>query len=688
MTADNDQRADPRATELAYPFFLKRMTSAYLAALAFSALVCVAGFAVLSQISAGSETAPAVVNISARQAMLLQRSATLAGELLNATTPQAQTRAREELEKARGLMLSSHTALTTGDPLLGLSRDLSDAIHRLHFSEPWNIDRKLRAYVALIDQMVTEIDSDRPAAELAYDKLHGMVEGDLLTSLNLAAAEHERQAVLKAEKVTLGHALWAACLLLALLIQAVFIFRPLARSIAERTSDLVEAKAKVEHASLHDMLTNLPNRRQCAEELEKAIASAARNKRRVAILHIDLDRFKAINDTFGHAVGDSVLVAAARRFERSVRRGDTIARLGGDEFVIIAPIESEPTEAARIGTRILKKMSRPIQCGSHTVTTGASVGISIYPDDEVDPEQLLINADIALYRAKEEGRGRVSFFSPEMRRDFEEREKIEADLRRAIANDEFEVHFQPQVRDDEDRVVGMEALVRWRHPEQGLISAEQFMPVAQSSGLIVPIGKRVIDHALAAAQSWTDKGFEYGVVSINVSSQQIRDDRFVEFLQERMDRYGVEPDKVAIEVVEAVLTDQRNESIGKMIDRLQHLGVTVELDDFGTGYAALSHLKRYKINRLKIDRTFVGAIGTEAQNVDLIKTLVDVARNFGIDILAEGVETEAQRTFLNALGCMQVQGYQVARPMAPDAATDWLAAREADLATPEVLESA
>lgn len=677
MTQEVVQNTPSPALETGISTLFRQITKTYIVALTVSALICVAGFLSLRALNEGVESAPKVMSVAARQSMLSQRVAMLAERLLSAANAKERTLARDELVKARNLILLSHSGLTTGDPGMGLSAELSDDVRALYFAEPWNIDQKIHTFVGLIDRLAVEIDVDRTAAEKAFSSLSSMASGDLLVALNLATAQYERETQQALSRATHGRALWALAFLAVLVLQGVFVFRPLARNVEKRTADLLDAKAKVEHASLHDMLTNLPNRRQCADELERAIASARRNDRRVAILHIDLDKFKAINDTFGHAVGDAVLVTAARRFERSIRRGDTIARLGGDEFVIIAPIEAEPTEAARIATRILKKMARPIQCGSNTVTTAASIGISIFPDDETDPEQLLINADIALYRAKEEGRGRVSFFSPDMRRDFEEREIIEEDIRRGIANDEFEVYFQPQVRDDVDRVVGMEALVRWNHPEQGLVSAHHFMQVARASGLIVPIGKRVIDDALKVAGAWNAAGLDYGVVSINVSSQQIRDERFVDYLEERMKRHEVNASNISIEVVESVLTDRRNEAVGKMIDRLQHLGVTVELDDFGTGYAALNHLKRYKINRLKIDKTFVGAIGTEDQNVNLIKTLVDVARNFEIDILAEGVETEDQRTFLNALGCMQVQGYQVARPMNSKEAGKWLSSRTA-----------
>lgn len=670
MTTEIVAQPPAPETEPCLSSLFRQMTRTYLLALAISALICVAGYFSLRAINAGVGSAPKIITISARQGTLSQRVAMLAEQLQNSGNDLETARLRKELGKARNLMLSSHSALTRGNPGLGVPSDLSDDMRALYFAEPTNIDRKVRAFAGSVDRILDEAGGKQMVDRAISDLRETATE--LLLSFDLAAKQYERETARTLSEATLARAAWAGAFLVMLLVQGAFMFRPLARSMARRTTDLLDAKAKIEHASLHDMLTNLPNRRQCADELEKAIASARRNGRRVAILHIDLDRFKAINDTFGHAVGDAVLVAAARRFERSIRRGDTIARLGGDEFVIIAPIEAEPTEAARIANRILKKMSRPIQCGSNTVTTAASIGISIFPDDETDSEQLLINADIALYRAKDEGRSRVSFFSPDMRRDYEERELIEEDMRRAIAADEFEVYFQPQVRDDTKSVVGMEALVRWNHPEKGLVSAEHFMTVAKASGLIIPIGKRVIDKALSVASAWNEAGFEYGVVSINVAAQQVRDERFVDYLQERMERHRVDANNISVEVVEALLTDKRNDSVGKMIDRLQDLGVTVELDDFGTGYAALNHLKRYKINRLKIDKTFVGAIGTEAQNTNLIKTLVDVARNFEIDVLAEGVETEAQRSFLNALGCMQVQGYQVARPMNSDEAGTWL----------------
>ncbi|MEM8813359.1 MAG: EAL domain-containing protein [Pseudomonadota bacterium] len=663
---------------MGYPDLHRRVGRAQVIALSVTAIVVLIGFTLLQAPTSRMGQGIDDVAISAGQIGLLQRSATEAEQLVRAAGPSDRRLAREQLSATRDLLVSAHTDLTREKPRSGLTARWPDSLDKVYFGPKAELDASLRQYVAVIDRLTAEVESEAipSSVQRTLAEIEERAAGDLLLSLTLAATEHERLTTGQAKVVEIGQAFWAAILLTVLLLLGIFVFHPLVRSVERRTSDLVEATAKVEHASLHDMLTNLPNRRQCADELERAIASAKRNNGRVAILHIDLDGFKAINDTFGHAVGDAVLVSAARRFERSVRRGDTVARLGGDEFVIIAPIEAEPTEAARIATRILRKMSRPVQCGSQAVIAGASIGISIFPDDETDPERLLNNADIALYRAKDAGRGRVSFFSPDMRRDFEEREAVEADLRRAVANDEFEVHFQPQVRDDLDRVVGMEALVRWRHPERGMISAETFMPVAQSSGLIVPIGKRVIETALATARSWNEAGLSFGVMSINVSQQQIRDERFVEFLRDRMERHGIQPDHVAIEVVEAVLTDRRNDSVGKVIDQLQTLGVTVELDDFGTGYAALSHLKRYRINRLKIDKTFVGAIGTDTQNVKIIKTLVDVARNFEIDVLAEGVETEAQRRFLNALGCLQVQGYQVARPMDATAAAAWLNDRD------------
>ena len=652
------------------------VTRAYMAALAGLSVLAMVGFVILEDLAVKQEEHISAVDIGTRQRILTERTIYLAQQAIDDLNAQDRSPVLSELARTRDQLLAAHTAMTTSDDQRNLPRSLSEAMRELYFEEPWRIDAKVRHHVALLDRFMAILPENPVVAGQVFAQMRDNAETDLFGSLELLAAQYDREAEASLAATRRGHLLVLAATLIALLVVAVFIFRPLTRTIVRRTSELMEAKAEVEHASLHDTLTNLPNRRQCARELEKAIASARRGGRRVAILHIDLDRFKQINDTFGHAVGDSVLVSAARRFERSVRRGDTIARVGGDEFVIIAPIETEPTEAARIAVRILTKMSRPIDCGAHTVTTAASIGISIFPDDETDPEQLLINADIALYRAKDRGRGRVSFFSPEMRREFEDRERLEQDLRRAIAQDEFAVHFQPQVRDDTDQVVGMEALVRWQHPEKGLVSADRFMQIAHSSGLILPIGRKVIDQAFAAAGEWRKKGFEFGVVSINVSASQLKEERFVDFVKDRMSEYELDPSFVAIEFMESVLTDKRNDSVGPVIEELQDLGVTIELDDFGTGYAALSHLKRFNIGRLKIDRTFVGAIGKETQNINLIKTLVDVARNFEIDVLAEGVENEAQRSFLNAIGCMQVQGYDIARPMSGDAAASWLAARE------------
>jgi diguanylate cyclase (GGDEF)-like protein/PAS domain S-box-containing protein len=432
-------------------------------------------------------------------------------------------------------------------------------------------------------------------------------------------------------------------------------------------SDITERKtleAALAHQALHDALTDLPNRALLLDRAQQAIARARRDQRGVALLFLDLDNFKIVNDSLGHAAGDRLLVLVAGMLRACVRESDTVARLGGDEFVALLDGVADAAEAEAVCARIQEALGAPLKLGRARIGVTASIGVVISADGHTHPEHLLRDADIAMYRAKASGKQRHVVFAPQMRLAATQRWQQELDLRRAIERDELELHFQPKVELHSGRTVGVEALARWRHPERGLVPPADFIPLAEETGLIVPLGRWALREACRQTQLWNEGRLANDAltVSVNLSPRQFRDPRLAHDVSAALESSGLSPALLTIEITESVAMDDA-ELTAATLATLQRVGVSISIDDFGTGYSSLAHLKRFPVDTLKIDRSFVDGLGVEQEDTAIVSATIRLAHALGIKVIAEGVETPEQAEVLRELGCDRAQGFWFGRPV-------------------------
>jgi diguanylate cyclase (GGDEF)-like protein/PAS domain S-box-containing protein len=432
--------------------------------------------------------------------------------------------------------------------------------------------------------------------------------------------------------------------------------------------DVTERKiyqARIEQQANYDTLTGLANRSLLNDRLAKSIAAATREGNRVAVVFVDLDRFKYINDSLGHHVGDQLLRAMADRLKASVRDSDIVARLGGDEFVLLITSEGSPDALAAVLERMLSDISQPwtIPQGDFNVT--CSIGVALYPDDGVDGETLLKHADSAMYRAKENGRNNFQFFTAELNQLITERLELENKLRRALERKQFTLRYQPRVDMRTGKVIGVEALMRWTAGGEEIASPARFIPVAEEIGLIVPIGKWVLQTACEQNRAWQQAGYEEIVVSVNVSARQFLQDDLVQTVADVLRATQLAPQLLEIEITESAVMHDADRFIA-MLAELNDLGVQIAIDDFGTGYSSLSYLKRFPVDRLKVDRSFVQDIATDADDATIVRTIIALGHNLGLKVAAEGVETEQQLMFLRDNHCDELQGFYFSAPLTPE----------------------
>ncbi len=422
---------------------------------------------------------------------------------------------------------------------------------------------------------------------------------------------------------------------------------------------------QLEHQANYDVLTGLPNRNLLQDRLKRAVF-AQRDARPIAVVFIDLDHFKFINDSLGHTQGDKLLAIIAERLASIVREGDTVARLGGDEFVLVLNDQNKEDVIFRAMQRVLNKVSEPMTIDGQELYITCSAGVSLYPADAPDVETLLKNADVAMYRAKEHGRNNFQFYTPEMNDLANERLALEHSLRRALERNELLLHYQPKVNLQTGMIVGAEALLRWQHPEWGLIAPERFIPIAEETGLIVQIGAWVIRTACNQARLWQDAGLPPVVMSVNLSARQFRQESFVKVVTQILHETGLKPEQLEMELTESMLMHNANAAIS-ILAGLKSIGVRLSLDDFGTGYSSLSYLSRLPIDTLKIDRSFVQHIGDqdECDNGILAQAIISLGHSLNLTVIAEGVETGDQLKFLKAHQCDEVQGFYFCKPTVP-----------------------
>jgi diguanylate cyclase (GGDEF)-like protein len=440
--------------------------------------------------------------------------------------------------------------------------------------------------------------------------------------------------------------------------------------------EVKEEQAKLHRQANFDALTGLPNRMMAFDRINLEIHRARRTGQRFAVLFIDLDNFKSVNDTLGHAFGDELLAAIGAKLQESLREADTVARLGGDEFLILVPEVVSEVEIERIAERLLQSVSEPRDLNGRKVVIHCSVGIAIYPDNGESVETLMANADNAMYQAKAAQEGSAIFFTEEMNIRLRERMQMEQDLNVAIELGQLALHFQPIVDTAGPRHRGAEALLRWHHPERGQVSPVDFIPLAETTGQIVGIGDWVLEQACRCWRAWHDAGLNPGFLAINVSRIQFRK-RFSKRLAELMASYRIPAHALEFEITESVLLDDHHQVVEEL-GSLRALGVKLALDDFGTGYSSLSYLKRFRFDVLKIDRGFVAGLPTNPDDVSLVKAILAMAKGLDLRVLAEGVEHHAQLEFLTAQGCDFAQGYLIAKPMSEDAYCGYLRNRQAN----------
>jgi diguanylate cyclase (GGDEF)-like protein len=443
---------------------------------------------------------------------------------------------------------------------------------------------------------------------------------------------------------------------------------------AHKLTEQVEtAKVKLDHLAHYDVLTDLPNRLLLQDRLGQAIEVARRQGRPLAVMYLDLDRFKHINDSLGHGVGDQLLQSVAQRLVACVRQSDTVSRQGGDEFVLLLSHIEHAEDAALSAQKILTALALPHHIDGHDLHVSVSIGVTIYPTDAQDADALLKCADTAMYHAKENGRNNFKFFEPEMNARAVERQLVEASLRRALTRQEFVLHYQPKIDLQSGTIVGVEALIRWQHPQRGLLAPAEFVPIAEDCGLIRPIGRWVLREACRQARAWLQAGLPPISVAVNTSALEFRTKDFLENLRMTLEETGMVPHHLEIELTESVLMGDP-ETADSILHAVAKLGVRLAIDDFGTGYSSLSYLRRFPIDTLKIDQSFVNQMTSNADDANIVSAVINMGKSLRQRVIAEGIETSEQHASLLALHCDEGQGYYFGRPVDAQSLTNLLKA--------------
>ena len=434
---------------------------------------------------------------------------------------------------------------------------------------------------------------------------------------------------------------------------------------------IIEQKDILDYQAHHDTLTDLPNRVLFNDRLSQGIEGAKRNSTTLALCFIDLDNFKVINDSLGHNIGDEVLKDVTIRLKETIRSHDTLARWGGDEFTIIIEDLNDAQGASVIAQKILNSLKDPFLIDNHTLYISSSIGISLYPQDANDSESLIKYSDSAMYKAKDEGKNNFKFYSDDMTKLVFERVVMEASIRSAIYNKEFVVYYQPQIDAKNNKLLGMEALVRWEHPKLGLVEPYKFIPLAEEIGLVVKIDKLVMAMAMEQFSKWYSDGYNPGILSLNLAIKHLEEKQYIEQLYNSMDKFSIDPEYLELEITESDVMKRPEEAIDKL-KRISALGIKISIDDFGTGYSSLSYLRKLPINKLKIDKSFVDDIPDDEDAKAIVKAIIAMAHSLKLDLIAEGVEEKIQKEFFVEQGCYNIQGYYYARPMPADEMSEFM----------------
>lgn len=432
-------------------------------------------------------------------------------------------------------------------------------------------------------------------------------------------------------------------------------------------NDITERKNKeqqIKHLAYHDGLTNLPNRRYFMKRLNEEVANSMESKGRLAVMFIDLDNFKWVNDNWGHETGDVILTKVAKRIDEAIGANDMIGRLGGDEFAVLATNITGKNAVEQIAKRIIEKMEKPLESGDKHFTLSCSIGISMFPEDSQKGDDLLSKADTALYDIKDKSSIPYIFYTKEMETESFERMMLENELRKAIEQKQFKLYYQPKVDIKKKSITGMEALVRWDHPDLGVVSPGQFIPLAEKTGLIIPLGTFVLEEACFQMKRWKEQGFSPVKVAVNVSPKQMTQPNFLTSIQNILQKTNVDPKCLELEITESVFME--HEHATNLLQSIRDIGVRISVDDFGTGYSSLSYIKHLPIDTLKIDTSFIRDVHQNEESKAIVKAMITIAKSLGIQIVAEGIENQDQLEVLNNTGCNQGQGFLLGKPLSSD----------------------
>ena len=648
------------------------MRARYVSALALVALLSASAFLLLTNVITAQESSGAVINVSGRQRMLSQRTTLFAQRLVNSADEREE--ARETLARDIDLMERSHLGLTQGDAELELPGRLSKEAAALYFDAPVNLNAQVESHITRVRALLSAPDAELTPDNPNFVEILEAAPGELLASLNAAVSLFEAEAQARINRLQRLEKFVFAATLLALLLEGLLIFRPMEREIRRRSELLL-------HTALHDALTGLPNRALYMDRLGHAVERANRHPEQVfAVLFLDFDRFKVINDSLGHNVGDALLRAFGERLAACVRASDTVARLGGDEFTILLEAVASSAEAERVATRVNEALLRPFEIGEHTLHLSVSIGIVVYgvvyegQGVYTRPEEVLRDADIAMYRAKAAGKAGFQIFSKEMRERALSLMSLENDLRGAVARGELEVHYQPIVSVSTGEPTGLEALVRWQHPEHGRVSPAEFIPLAEETGLIIDIDRWVLREACSRLVAWERGGLPALHLSVNLSSRQFSQEDLPAVVGEILRETGFPAQRLELEMTESLLASS-SQQVAVTTEGLKALGVELHIDDFGTGYSSLSYLQRFSATALKIDRSFIDKMTGSQEGGKLVATIVAMAHTFGMAVVAEGVETPEQLELLRSLRCEYSQGYLHSKPLDAESMTAYLRTR-------------
>ncbi len=637
----------------------------YLTALALVGLLSLGAYISLSSVIQTQANYGAIINVSGRQRMLSQRTALYAQRLVYAQNPGERDAIAQTLARDIALMERSHLGLIRGDEALALPGDPSPDLAALYFDAPVHLDEQVTAHIERVRSLLETPESDLTPDNPDLQAILATAPDTLLPALNEAVTRYEEESnaqVARLKWIELGV---LCATLLTLVLEALFIFHPMERAIRASRQKLV-------HSAFHDDLTGVPNRALFVRRVDRAIQQRRADENAYfAVVFLDLDRFKSINDSLGHSVGDALLVAFCERLLRCVRPGDTVARLAGDEFTVLLEEMNSPEDALLVAERIERALEAPFSLEGHSVHATASVGIVSSEEGYATAEEVLRDADIAMYRAKVGGRARHQLFSAEMREEVVQAMTFERDLRSAVPKGELEIHYQPIVSVTSDRTVGFEALVRWRHPQRGLISPLDFIPIAEETGAIIGIDRWVLRGACEQLAVWQTQFAHPLTLNVNLSSQQLEHADFVAAVQATLTETGFSAAQLHLEITESTLVN-RTQEVMAALEQLEALGLELHIDDFGTGYSSLSYLQGFPADALKIDRSFIDKLTQSDESARLVQTIVAMAHGLGLRVVAEGVETVEQLEHLRALGCEYAQGYLFAKPLQSDAVPEFL----------------